>query len=134
MKNKLATVAWFTMLLFGATPVFSDPCQLPSGKRWDNHKGTKVTLDLSETGLISGTYLTKIGCGAGTPHPLTGFCDGYAVVFSIIQPECESITTWSGVFDHNALDVIWHRVSAERPTGDSIHTGSDKFVREYMQK
>lgn len=78
-------------------------------------------------------YLHKKGCGAGTLRPLTGFCDGYAVVFSIIQPECESIATWSGVFDHNALDVIWHRVSAKRPSEDSIHTGADEFVREYIQ-
>lgn len=133
MTSKLATVMCFATLSFGATPVFSDPCQMPSGKTWDNGKGAEVTLDVSTTGSVSGSYTTAIGCGAGTRRPLTGFCDGHAVAFLIGQPECELIASWSGAFDHNALEVIWHRVSAKRPSVDSIHTGTDTFVLEYMQ-
>ena len=78
--------------------------------------------------------MRKTGCDAGKTRTVTGVCDGHAVVFSIIQPECELITTWSGVFDHSALDVIWQRMSAKRPTEDSINTGTDEFVLEYMHR
>ncbi len=77
MKSSLTAAEWFAALLFVANPVLSDPCQPPASNKRDNGKGVEVTLGLSEIGEVSGTYLTKIGCGAGTLRALTGFCDGY---------------------------------------------------------
>ena len=133
MRGKIPEIAMFAVLGIGLTSVFADSCVMPSGKTWHNGKGVKVTLDVTAAGSVTGIYTTAIGCGAGAPRRLTGFCDGHAVAFSTRRPQCESITAWSGSYDHNSIEALWHMVAVKRPGGDSIHSGTDTFVLEYME-
>lgn len=133
MKGKLPAIALFVTLSASASATFAETCVLPSGKTWNNRKGVQVTLEVSATGSVTGTYKAATGCGAGTSRPLTGFCDGYAVVFSISQPQCESITAWTGSYDHNSIAVLWHTVSADRPNAGTTHSGADTFIQEYIE-
>ena len=48
--------------------------QLTAGAtyNWVNELGSKMTTSWGADGLITGTYVTAVGCGAGTVRPLTG--------------------------------------------------------------
>lgn len=102
-------------------------CGMPSGKTWTNELDSRVELTVDGAGKISGTYTSAVGCNAGVPQPVTGFCNGHAVTFSVNWGHCNSTTTWSGTYRHRAIKTIWQLVLAGKPTWHSVLTGSDAF-------
>jgi len=86
-----------------------------------------MTVKVGPSGTLSGTYKTAVGCGAGKSRPLTGFCNGYAVTFSVNWQECVSTTAWSGTYNNGKLTTLWQLVLAKQPSWDSIMAGSDTF-------
>ncbi|MGE3537582.1 MAG: avidin/streptavidin family protein [Candidatus Tectimicrobiota bacterium] len=111
-----------------AANVLAESCQLPSGKRWQNDRQSTMTVEVEATGALSGTYVTAVGCGAGTPRPLVGVCNGFAVTFVVNWQECGSTTAWSGTYDRGVLTTLWHLVRARPPTWDSIVAGTSTFA------
>lgn len=127
MKNKFVIIPVVVgFLSFGPIAVAQD-CQLPSGKTWRNELKSEMTVRVHPSGSLSGTYKTAVGCGAGKARPLVGFCNGYAVTFSVNWQECVSTTAWSGTYSNGRLTTLWQLVLAKQPAWDSIVTGTDTF-------
>ncbi len=51
---------------------------------WVNELGSKMTTSWGADGLITGTYVSAVGCGAGTVRPLTGWWNNAAITFTVI--------------------------------------------------
>jgi hypothetical protein len=129
VKNKLMVIPLvisFLSLALGRAAEAED-CQLPSGKTWKNELKSEMTVKVDPSGALSGTYKTAEGCGSGIPRPLTGFCNGYAVTFSVNWQECMSTTAWSGTYSSGKLTTLWQLVLAKQPAWDSIMAGTDTF-------
>ena len=105
----------------------ADGCKMPSGKTWVNELGSTMTVTVDTKGAFSGTYSTAVGCGAGIERPMTGFCNGYAVTFSVNWQECGATNAWSGTYDNGELKTLWHLVKAEKPAWSSILAGTNTF-------
>lgn len=44
-----------------------------AGTSWVNELGSVLTINtVSPNGLLTGSYVTNVGCGAGTAQPMTG--------------------------------------------------------------
>lgn len=117
------------LMLHSISAVATD-CKIPNGKTWVNELGSEMTANINASGAISGTYTTAVGCGAGKPRPMSGFCNGYAVTFSVNWQECFSTTAWSGTYENEKITTLWQLVLAKKPSWDSIVTGTDTFSQK----
>ena len=126
-KNKALIAGIVLGMALQATPALSSSCQVPSGKTWVNEFGSEMSINIDDSGRISGTYTTAVGCDAGKAMPMTGFCNGYAVIFSVNWQECLAATAWSGTYENGEITSLWHLVSAKKPSWDSIVAGADLF-------
>ena len=73
---------------------------LTAGTSWVNELGSVLTIDsIASNGLMSGTYVTNVGCSAGQPQPMTGWYyagqTGGAMTFSVNWQGCNSVTSRS---------------------------------------
>jgi hypothetical protein len=51
--------------------------KLTAGSLWVNQLGSVLTINnIASNGLITGTYVTNVGCDAGQPQPMTGWYYG----------------------------------------------------------
>jgi hypothetical protein len=75
---------------------------------WVNELGSTMTIQSVGTdGLITGTYVTAVGCGAGTVRPLTGWWNNSAMTFTVNWQECNSLTSWTGNYNAgNDYDAV----------------------------
>lgn len=128
--NKKASAALIAGCLFAASPVNAQTCQFPSGRIWKNELGSLMTVNVNSSGTLSGTYTTAVGCGAGKARALIGYCNGYAVTFSVNWQECASTTAWSGTYSNQTLTTLWQLVLAQQPAWNSIIAGTDTFVQK----
>jgi len=128
MKH-FATIAFALSLSISAAhaETIQANCQLPSGKTWKNELQSEMTVNVDQSGKIIGTYKTAVGCGSGKVRPLSGFCNGHAVTFSVNWQECASTTAWSGTYSNGKLNTLWQLVLAKKPEWDSIVAGADTF-------
>ena len=129
MKFQSYLVFVFISMLF-STGVFSAECQVPSGKTWVNELGSTMIANINSSGVISGTYTTAVGCGAGKSRDLIGQCNGYAITFAVNWQECVSTTAWSGTYDNGKIQTLWQLVLAKKPEWDSIVSGADTFSQK----
>lgn len=119
----------FLIAFTAFTPLTSAAaCRMPTGKTWTNELNSHMKINIDDSGKISGTYTSSVGCEPKTPRPISGFCNGYAVTFSVDWGHCNSITTWSGTYQHRTLETLWQLVLGNKPTWHSVLTGSDKFT------
>ena len=95
---------------------------------WVNELGSKMTTSWGADGLISGTYVTAVGCGAGTPKPLTGWWNNSAMTFTVNWQECNSLTSWTGNYSTNTLTTLWLLTVSGPPQWNSIIAGADTFT------
>ena len=109
------------------TPASSSVCQIPGGKTWVNELGSEVSVEVDDSGRMSGTYTTAVGCGEGKAKPMSGFCNGYAVTFTVNWEECLAATAWSGTYENGKINTLWQLVSGKRPSWNSIIAGTDVF-------
>jgi hypothetical protein len=128
MVTKLVGSLLSVVCLSAAPLAHAQSCQIPNGQVWQNELGSQMNVNFDATGLMSGTYTTGVGCGAGTSRPLTGFCNGSAVTFTVNWQECSSVTAWSGTYNGNSLTTLWDLVNAGSPSWNSIVAGTDTFI------
>ena len=126
-RIKSIVVGCIIGLMLHSTSASADICQMPSGKTWVNELGSEMTANIDISGAISGTYTTAVGCGAGKPRLMKGFCNGHAVTFSVNWQECVATTAWSGTYKDGKITTLWQLVLAKKPGWDSIVAGTDKF-------
>ena len=95
---------------------------------WVNELGSKMTTSWGADGLISGTYVSAVGCGAGTVRPLTGWWNNSAITFTVNWQECNSLTSWTGNYNANTLTTLWLLTVSGPPQWNSITAGADTFT------
>ena len=103
---------------------------------WVNELGSVMTINsISQTGLVSGTYVTAAGCGQGVTRPLTGWFNAGAFTFTVNWQGCESLTSWSGnvgTSGTGAAEIVtlWQLTISGPPQWNSITAGADTFTLE----
>ncbi len=95
---------------------------------WVNELGSKMTTSWGADGLITGTYVSAVGCGAGTVRPLTGWWNNSAMTFTVNWQECNSLTSWTGNYNANTLTTLWLLTVSGPPQWNSITAGTDTFT------
>ena len=96
---------------------------------WVNELGSTMTIQSVGTdGLITGTYVTAVGCGAGTVRPLRGWYNKGAITFTVNWQECNSLTSWTGNYNANTLTTLWLLTVSGPPQWNSITAGADTFT------
>lgn len=86
---------------------------------------------VAANGLVTGTYITKVGCGAGKKRSLTGWYNKGAFAFTVNFDECASIAAWAGQVDAGLspkITTLWHLVLSGPPKWDGTYAGTDTFV------
>ena len=77
--------------------------------------------NIGANGLLSGTYVTSVGCSAGQPQAMPGWYygtdNGGAITFSVAWQGCNSVTTWSGQVNTQTggFQTLWFLTAAWRP-------------------
>ncbi len=96
---------------------------------WVNELGSKMTTSWGADGLITGTYVTAVGCGAGTPKPLSCWWNNCAMTFTVNWQECNSLTAWTGNYNPatTSLATLWLLTVSGPPQWNSIIAGADTF-------
>lgn len=95
---------------------------------WVNELGSKMTTSWGADGLITGTYVSAVGCGAGTVRPLSGWWNNAAMTFTVNWQECNSLTSWTGNFAGVTLTTLWLLTVSGPPKWNSIYAGADTFT------
>ncbi len=95
---------------------------------WVNELGSKMTTSWGADGLISGTYVSAVGCGAGRIRPLSGWWNNAAMTFTVNWQECNSLTSWTGHYSTNTLTTLWLLTVSGPPQWNSIIAGADTFT------
>jgi hypothetical protein len=95
---------------------------------WVNELGSKMTTSWGTDGLISGTYVTAVGCGAGTVRPLTGWWNNAAMTFTVNWQNCNSLTSWTGNYNAGKITTLWLPTVSGPPQWNSIVAGADIFT------
>ncbi len=95
---------------------------------WVNELGSKMTTSWGTDGLISGTYVTAVGCGAGTVRPLTGWWNNSAMTFTVNWQACNSLTSWTGNYNAGKITTLWLLTVSGPPQWNSIVAGADTFT------
>ncbi|MFN3658081.1 MAG: avidin/streptavidin family protein [Pseudolabrys sp.] len=113
----------------------SPPSKFVGGSTWVNDDGSELAIvTITPSGMISGTITTKVGCGAGKAHPVTGWFyaapNGGALTFTASWAGCNSVTSWSGQFNNiaNRFQALWLLTVASAPTLNGVAAGSHHFV------
>ncbi len=95
---------------------------------WVNELGSTMTTSWGADGLITGTYVTAVGCGAGTVRPLTGWWNNAAMTFTVNWQECNSLTSWTGNYTAGTIATLWQLTVSGPPKWNSITAGADTFT------
>ncbi len=95
---------------------------------WVNELGSKMTTSWVADGLITGTYVIAMGCGAGKVRPLRGWLNNAAMTFTVNWQECNSLTSWTGNYHAGTLTTLWQLTLSDPPQWNSIITAADTFT------
>ena len=95
---------------------------------WVNELGSKMTTSWGTDGLITGTYVSAVGCGAGTTRPLSGWWNNAAMTFTVNWQECNSLTSWTGNYNAGQITALWLLTVSGPPQWNSINAGTDIFT------
>jgi len=140
MRNGLQAMMLGSALLLCAVPLSAQaqtnsPAKVTPGMSWVNEFGAVLKVSaVGSDGLLSGTYTTNVGCGAGQAQPMTGWYypgeAGGAITFSVSWAGCDSVTAWTGQFDNatSRFQALWYLSLASAPTWNGIVAGSNYFV------
>ena len=104
--------------------------QLTAGTAYDwvNELGSKMTTSWGTDGLITGTYVSAVGCGAGTVRPLSGWWNNAAMTFTVNWQACNSLTSWTGNYNAGTIATLWLLTVSGPPQWNSIVAGADTFT------
>jgi hypothetical protein len=126
-------VGWAALSL--SSQVAQAQNKLTAGSSWVNELGSVLTINnVASNGLMTGTYVTKVGCDAGLPQPMTGWYysgnTGGAITFTVNWQSCNSLTSWTGQYNYsnNNFQTLWYLAAAAAPAWNGINAGTDTFV------
>lgn len=132
MKDILLRIA--ALLLALSVPHAAGAADLAAGTVWVNENNSTMTLTSMDptTGLLSGTFVTGVGCGVGTVRPLSGFYNQGAITLTVNFQECNSATAWSGQLSSagDQIVALWYLAVSGTPAWNSILAGTDVFTRQ----
>jgi hypothetical protein len=132
MKSIALRIA--AVILAVSLPHAAGAQDLAAGTAWVNENGSIMTLTNVDptTGLMTGTFVTAVGCGVGKVRPLTGFYNQLAITFTVNFQECQSATSWSGQMNQasNRIVTLWYLAVSGPPAWNSILAGTDVFTRQ----
>lgn len=115
-------------------PVAAGAQELAAGTVWVNANNSTMTLTSVDptTGLITGTFVTGVGCGVGVVRPLTGFYNQGAITLTVNFQDCQSATSWTGQLSAtgNQIVTLWYLAVSGTPAWNSILAGTDVFTRQ----
>lgn len=125
-----AVTASVAILSSGALAQQSDV--FATGDEWTNELGSVLTIDTVEpSGDFTGTYVSAVGCDAGTEFPVMGTIQGVAITFSVNWGSaCASVTAWTGAYDasDDAIQTLWY-LALDEATWNGVLAGADTFTR-----
>ena len=73
-----------------------------------------------------------VGCGAGTPFPLSGWWNNQAITFTVNWQQCNSLTAWTGhrtSAGGSRIVTLWYLAVAGPPQWNSTVAGTDTFTQ-----
>ncbi len=118
-----------------ASIVYGGPAvaqQAPAASsEWVNELGSILTIgSIGADGLMTGTYVSAVGCGAGTVRPMTGWYNKDAMTFTVNWQECNSLTSWTGNVASSYVTIVtlWQLTVSGSPQWNSIIAGADTFT------
>lgn len=104
---------------------------------WHNQRGSVMTVQVDDNGLLTGTYRSAVGLCPGVAHALTGrFArDSRAVAFCVHWDGTSSATAWSGAWNPSTstLCTTWVLTLARPSQADDEwqnEVGHDKFFKQ----
>jgi hypothetical protein len=105
---------------------------LATGSVWINENNSTLIINSvdSNTGLMTGTFTTGVGCGVGVQRPMTGFYNQGAMTFTVNFQNCNSGTSWAGQLSAtgNQIMTLWYLALSGMPQWNSIIAGTDTFT------
>ncbi len=102
-----------------------------ASSEWVNELGSILTIgSIGADGLMTGTYVSAVGCGAGTVRPMTGWYNKDAITFTVNWQECNSLTSWTGNVASSYVTIVtlWQLTVSGSPQWNSIIAGADTFT------
>jgi len=127
-------IAVALQLVLVSTTYAQSAAPLSAGTTWVNELGSVMTIQsVAANGLVTGTYVTNVGCGAGKVRSLTGWYNTGAFTFTVNFDDCASIAAWAGQVDSSQppkITALWHLVLSGPPRWNGIYAGTDTFVRK----
>lgn len=138
MKTAIVAVLFTCFVLISADRAWSSAPELKGDSEWTNQHKSVLKLIVDASGMVSGTFTTGVGCGAGKPRKVVGSMNGLAISFTVNFEECESITAWNGHFimdgANESLSTLWHLTIGVSPVSfKSTLAGADIFTRTAMK-
>ena len=132
MKFLRIALLWAASLLFTSVALAQDASPLASGSSWKNELGSVMTIGSYDptTGQINGTYVSAVGCDAGTTFPLSGWINGSAITFSVDWgSNCNSLTAWTGqyVSSSGSINTLWY-LATNQVGWSGLLAGNDRFI------
>ncbi len=127
-RTYLVAGAMLIVSIVSGGPAVAQQLTVGATYTWVNELGSKMTTSWGADGLITGTYVTAVGCGAGTVRPLTGWWNNSAMTFTVNWQECNSLTSWTGNFSGVTLTTLWQLTLSGPPKWNSIIAGADTFT------
>lgn len=135
LPTGVAAAATVLAVFAAVGPARAQHATLTAGTSWVNELGSVLTIDsVAGNGLMTGSYVTKVGCDAGVAQPLTGWyyagSTGGAMTFTVNFQGCNSITSWTGQYNYanGSIQTLWYLAAAVAPTWNAINAGADNFT------
>lgn len=102
---------------------------------WVNARGSQMSISVSSSGRVSGSYINRDGNYScqNTPYPISGWVDGTAISFSVQWDNrfenCNSVSGWTGFFDaaSGEIETKWNLSVSGSTDPSQILAGTDTF-------
>ncbi len=128
LRTYLVAGAMLIVSIVYGGPAVAQQLTVGATYTWVNELGSTMTTSWGADGLITGTYVSLVGCGAGTARPLTGWWNNAAVTFTVNWQECKSLTSWTGNYGAGKITTLWLLTLSGPPQWNSINAGADTFT------
>lgn len=133
MRKVYALFAILAGVLFSHAALAAGP-RFDVSTTWVNELGSKMTITIASNGSVTGTYVSKVGCGAGNPFPLSGWYNNLAITFTVNWQQCNSLTAWTGHYVTSGgsarFTTLWYLAVGGAPTWSSTVAGADVFTEQ----
>ncbi len=133
MKSFIAGLMMTVALTLIPSAFAQDASPFASGSSWRNELGSVMTITSlgPAPGQFTDTYVSAVGCEAGTTFPLSGWANGSAMTFSVDWgSNCSSVTAWTGQYVQasDSINTLWY-LATNDVGWSGLLAGNDQFVR-----